>query len=321
MADQKTPRPKTQREILLQTSSQQTYIPPRGAPGFSQTVNPNLDGVGPDGVNNRGNHVSFRDDKTKPFALGLKENDEAIVYYMENVIKPTVMQNGVEQKVPIYYGSPERWAQVQKEGFYRDLKGKIMMPVITYKRVSVEKNRSIANKIDANYPNNVQLFQKPYNVKNQYDNFNILNNRIPKKESYAVVMPDYVTLTYDFIISTYYVEQMNKIVEAMNYASDSYWGNKERFQFNARIDSYATTVELVTAGNRLVKTSFSLKLNGYLIPDTIQKELSSVKKLSNATQLIFNMETVSQIPETKTSPDPRLSIHSNNNPASFVDKV
>ena len=92
-----------------------------------------------------------------------------------------------------------------------------MMPVITYKRVSVEKNRTIANKIDANYPNNVQLFQKPYSIKNQYDNFNILNNRIHKKESYTLVMPYYVTLTYDFIISTYYVKQMNKIVEALNY--------------------------------------------------------------------------------------------------------
>ena len=144
---------------------------------------------------------------------------------------------------------------------------------------------------------------------------------IPKKESYAVVMPDYVTLTYDFIISTYYVEQMNKIVEAMNYASDSYWGNPERFQFNARIDSYATSVEIVTAGNRLVKTNFSLRLNGYLIPDTIQKELASVKKISNATQLIFNMETVSKIPETNTSSNPRLSILTDNNPASFVDKL
>lgn len=313
MADQITPRPKTQREILLQTPSQQPYVYPDG----TVNENPNL----ADGRNNRGNHISFRDDNTKPFSLGLKENDEAIVYYMENVIKPTVMQNGVVQKVPIYYGSPERWAQVQKEGYFRDLKGKIMMPVITYKRVNVEKNRSIANKIDANYPNNVQLFQKPYSIKNQYDNFNILNNRIPKKESYAVVMPDYVTLTYDFIISTYYVEQMNKIVEAMNYASDSYWGNKERFQFNARIDSYATTVELVTAGNRLVKTNFSLKLNGYLIPDTIQKELTSVKKISNTTQLIFNMETVSKIPETNTSLDPKRSIQSDNNPASFVDKT
>ncbi len=317
MANQKTPRPKTQREILLQTPSQQPYVYPDGR----VNENPNLDGVGPDGRTNRGNHVSFRDDKTKPFSLGLKENDEAIVYYMENIIKPTVMQNGIEQKVPIYYGSPERWAQVQKEGYFRDVKGKIMMPVITYKRVSVEKNRSIANKIDANYPNNVQLFQKQYSPKNTYDNFDILNNRIPKKESYAVVMPDYVTLNYDFIISTYYVEQMNKIVEAMNYASDSYWGNPERFQFNARIDSYATSVEIVTAGNRLVKTNFSLKLNGYLIPDTIQKELSSVKKVSNATQIIFNMEMVDRLPETNTSSNPRLSIHTDNNPASFVDKL
>ena len=315
MANQKTPRPKTQREILLSNPVQETYKNPENG---ETTGNPNR--AFPD-KNNRGNQISFRDDTVKPFSLGLKENDEAIVYYMENVIKPTVMQNGVPQKVPIYYGSPERWAQVQKEGYYRDLKGKIMMPVITYKRTSVEKNRSISNKLDANYPNNVQLFQKPYSIKNQYDNFNILNNRIPKKESYAVVMPDYVTLTYDFIISTYYVEQMNKIVEAMNYASDSYWGNKERFQFNARIDNYATTVELVTAGNRLVKTNFSLKLNGYLIPDTIQKELASVKKLSNATQLIFNMEMVSKIPEINTSADPRLSILSDNNPASFVDKL
>tara|TARA_R110000765_G_scaffold75949_1_gene148850 strand:- start:907 stop:1230 length:324 start_codon:yes stop_codon:yes gene_type:complete len=107
----------------------------------------------------------------------------------------------------------------------------------------------------------------------------------------------------------------------MNYASDSYWGNKERFQFNARIDSYATTVELVSAGNRLVKTNFSLKLNGYLIPDTIQKELASVKKLSNATQLIFNMETVSKIPESNTSLDPRRSIQTDNNPASFRDRT
>jgi len=313
MADQITPRPKTQREIFLDTPGQQPYVYPDG----TVNENPNL----ADGRNNRGNHISFRDDNTKPFSLGLKENDEAIVYYMENVIKPTVIQNGIVQKVPIYYGSPERWAQVQKEGYFRDLKGKIMMPVITYKRVSVEKNRTIANKIDANYPNNVQLFQKPYSIKNQYDNFNILNNRIPKKESYAVVMPDYVTLTYDFIISTYYVEQMNKIVEAMNYASDSYWGNKERFQFNARIDSYATTVELVTAGNRLVKTNFSLKLNGYLIPDTIQKELASVKKISNSTQLIFNMETVSKIPESNNSLDPRRSIQTKNNPASFVDRT
>ena len=316
MADQKTPIPKTQKEILLNTPSQQPYNPPSGAPGFSETGNPNK--AFPD-KNNRGNHVSFRDDNTKPFSLGLKENDEAIFYYLENIIKPTVMQNGVVQKVPVYYGSPERWAQVQKQGYLRDKKGKIMLPVITFKRNGVEKVRNIANKLDANYPNNVQLFQKQYSRKNEYDNFNILNNRVPKKESYAVVVPDYVTLTYDFYMSTYYVEQMNKIVEAMNYASDSYWGNPERFKFRARIDNYATSVEIQDAGNRIVSTQFSLKLYGYLIPDTVQKELASVKKLSNTTQLIFDLETVKTLPQNNN--DSRTSIHSNNNPVSFNDKV
>ena len=315
MADHgKIPRPKTQREILLSNPVQDTYKNPENG---ETTGNPNR--AFPD-KSNRGNHVSFRDDTTKPFSLGLKENDEALFYYLENIIKPTVMQNGVVQKVPIYYGSPERWAQVQKQGYYRDLKGKIMMPVITFKRNGVEKVRNIANKLDANYPMNVQLFEKQYSKDNEYDNFNILNNRTPKKESYAVVVPDYVNLTYDFIISTYYVEQMNKIVEAMNYASDSYWGNPERFKFRARIDNYATSVELETAGNRIVKTQFSLKLHGYLIPDTIQKELASIKKLSNATQIIFDMEKVSQIPDLNTSNNPNLGIQSDNNPFIFNDK-
>ena len=113
---------------------------------------------------------------------------------------------------------------------------------------------------------------------------------------------------------------MNKIVEAMNYASDSYWGNPERFKFRARIDSYATSVEIESAGNRVVKTQFSLKLHGYLVPDTIQKELASVKKLSNTTQIIFDMETVKTLPEENFSTDPRTSIQSDNNPASFNDK-
>ena len=83
MADQKTPRPKTQKEILLGTPSQQPYNPPEGAPGFSERGNPNKAFPERD---NRGNQVSFKGDTTKPFSLGLKENDEAIFYYLENVI-------------------------------------------------------------------------------------------------------------------------------------------------------------------------------------------------------------------------------------------
>ena len=306
MADKgKTPQPKSQREISI--SQQQPYNPPPGAMGFAETGNPNNANIP-----NRGNQVSFRDDTTKPFSLGFKEIDEAISYYMDNIIKPTVIQNGVVQKVPFIYGSPERWKQVQKDGYYRDLKGKIMLPLITFKRNNIEKIRSVTNKLDANNPNNVAVWTKNYTERNAYDNFGILNNRRPEKVNYAIVVPDYVNITYDFIVSTYYVEQLNKIIEAINYASDSYWGNPEQFKFRARIDNFSTPVEIPANGERVVKSTFTLKLYGYLVPDNIQKQLSSLKKFSNKTKIIFNMETTQNIEDINTSPQtptPRTEIN------------
>jgi hypothetical protein len=278
----KKPIPKTQKEISisLQTPYDQRY------------GNPNDMQFDP---KNRGNQVSFRDDTTKPFTLGIQDIDEAVMYYLENVIKPTIIQNGVVQKVPVIYGASERWKQIQKDGYYRDLSGAIMMPIITFKRNTITKDRSVGNKLDANFPNNIEVFQKSYSKRDEYNNFAVLNNRKPQKEYYAVVMPDYVTVTYDFIISTYYVEQMNKIVEAMNYASDSYWGNPERFKFRARIDSFQTNTELPVGAERIVKTNFSLSLRGYIVPDNIQKQLASIKKFSNAVQVVFTTEVVSNI--------------------------
>jgi hypothetical protein len=278
----KKPIPKTQREIS--TSLQQPYDQRYGNPNDMQ-FDPK----------NRGNQVSFRDDTTKPFTLGIQDIDEAVMFYLENVIKPTVIQNGVVQKVPIIYGASERWKQIQKDGYYRDLSGAIMMPIITFKRNTITKDRSVGNKLDANFPNNIEVFEKSYSKRDEYNNFNVLNNRKPQKEYYAVVMPDYVTVTYDFIISTYYVEQMNKIVEAMNYASDSYWGNPERFKFRARIDSFQTNTELPIGAERIVKTNFSLSLRGYIVPDNIQKQLASIKKFSNAVQVVFSTEVVNNI--------------------------
>jgi len=278
----KKPIPKTQKEIS--TSLQTPYDQRYGNPNDMQ-FDPK----------NRGNQVSFRDDTTKPFTLGIQDIDEAVMYYLENVIKPTVIQNGVAQKVPVIYGASERWKQIQKDGYYRDLSGAIMMPIITFKRNNITKDRSVGNKLDANFPNNIEVFEKAYSKRDEYNNFNVLNNRKPQKEYYAVVMPDYVTVTYDFIISTYYVEQMNKIVEAMNYASDSYWGNPERFKFRARIDSFQTNTELPVGAERIVKTNFTLSLRGYIVPDNIQKQLASIKKFSNAVQVVFTTEVVSNV--------------------------
>ena len=106
-----------------------------------------------------------------------------------------------------------------------------------------------------------------------------------------------MNITYSCIVSTYYVEQLNKIVEAVNYASDAYWGDPERYKFRVKIDTINTPTELTQDSIRLVKANFNMVLNGQVVPDLIQKDLSAINKFFNKTKTIFSIETVSQIPK------------------------
>jgi len=272
------PVPKSQKEI---------------SNGFVDPYDQNLGNPNNFGSKNRGHEQSFRNDTVKPFALGIQDIDESIMYYFKNVIKPFVIQNGERINVPIIYGAPERWKSFQKDGYYRDKNGKVMSPIILFKRNNIQKVRNIGNKLDANNPLNFGVFQKRYTSGNAYGPFEVLNNRIPEKTYYPVIVPDYVTLQYSCTIQTYYIEQLNKIIEAVNYASDSYWGNPERFKFNARIDSFNTINELNEGQDRIVKSTFDLTLNGYIIPDTIQKNLNAIHKFTDKAKIIFSVEATS----------------------------
>jgi hypothetical protein len=286
MAKQRKVTPKTQREI---SESLQEPLTPGGL-GFAPTGNPN------DANNvNRATQTSFKDDTVKPFSVGLEDLDWAVMYYFQNVIRPTVKQNEELIPVPIIYGSPEKWKSFQKDGYYRDVNGRIMAPLLMFKRNNIEKNRSITNKLDANQPNNVAITSKKYSQQNAYSKFNILNGIKPEQTLYATVVPDYLTVTYDCAVFTYYNDQLNKIIEAVEYASDAYWGDPERFKFKTNIDSFSSTVELSDNAERIVKSTFTLKMFGYIIPDTIQKDTSFIGKFSDRNKLVVTSEIVVDI--------------------------
>ena len=283
------PVPKSQKEISkdLQTP----YDAHRGNPN-DVTPGPQYPPNNEANVDfNRSTKMSFKGDTTKPLTIGIKDIDESIMYYFNNIIKPYVTQNNERIPVPIIYGSPERWKSVQKDGYYRDKKGAIMNPIIMFKRDSIEKNRSLSNKLDSNQPNLYTSWQKQFNNKNFYSNFNLLNNSIPAKQFLVNVVPDYVNVTYSCVIQTYYIEQLNKIVEAINYASDSYWGDPERFKFKARIDSFDLVTTLDKGRDRTVKSTFTIKLFGYIVPDAVQKEITAIKKINTKSKVIFSLET------------------------------
>ena len=282
MAQSRKPVPKTQKELSNDLSGASNSLL-----GDPNKANPNF--MGP----NRSLQNSFEGDTVKPFTVGIQDLDEAIMYYFQNVIRPFVMQNGNRIEVPIIYGSPERWKSVQKDGYYKDKRGAIMAPLIMFKRNSIEKNRSLGNKLDANYPNLYGVMKKKYDTKNFYSNFGVLNNRKPEEQFYAITIPDWVTVTYSCIVYTYYVEQLNGIVEAINYASDSYWGNPQRYQFKTAIDSFNIITEVPSDNVRVVRSTFDIKLNGYIIPNTLQNNINSLKKFRNKSKLIFGLEVTS----------------------------
>jgi len=287
------PRPLNKREFL--TSLSEPYVQPEVE--IQPYSNPNstysIDVQPGQPEFNRALEVSLKDDDTKLINIGLEDHDDAILYYLENVIKPTVTQNDRQIAVPIIYGSPERWKSIQADGFYRDKNGKTMVPLIMFKRESFEKNRTLGNKLDGNVVHNVQYFEKQYSQRNVYDNFAVLRNQKPQKEYILGVIPDYITLTYKLSIYTDYVQQMNKIIEALEFASDSYWGDPERYQFRAVISSFPTPVLLENATDRANRSEITLTLQGYIIPNAINVAMAGPNPKSyNITKTIFTEKLI-----------------------------
>ena len=251
---------------------------------------------------NRGTDYSLKDDTVKDISIGLQDIDNAVLFYFNNVIKPTVIQNEQRLAVPVIYGSQERWKSIQNDGFYRDKNGKLMVPLIMLKRVSIEKNRTLGNKLDGNVVHNYQVVGTKFNQRNIYDNFAVLTNRIPSKQYYISSVPDYINVNYECIIFTDYIEQNNKLVEAVQFASDSYWGDVNRFKFRANIDSFNTPIILEQGADRAARSSFNIKLFGYMLPDTINKDLAVARsKFYTKSQIVFELETVEGDIDTLTT--------------------
>jgi len=78
MAKRKKPVPKKQAEIMR---DQISPVLPTGKP------------IIPDNKK-RENQRTVKGDKVKQLTIGLRDIDETIIYYFNNVIKPTVIQNG-----------------------------------------------------------------------------------------------------------------------------------------------------------------------------------------------------------------------------------
>jgi hypothetical protein len=224
----------------------------------------------------------------KEYTKGVKllDVDTTIAEYMVDTIIPDVEEHNSKVKVPLLYGNAERWNNARAKGYLRDQRGRIQIPLVMFKRNSIERDTNLAQFKDVN---TLPAYKK-YSKQNRYERFSLQSGAQRAFEQYEVSVPDYVTVTYEVMIWTSFTEHMNKIVEAFQYATDRYWGKDDGFKFRTRIDSFDNQQEVGEGSERIIRTSFTMVVNAYLLSETYD-EKPTVKKSFTPKKVVWGVET------------------------------
>jgi len=240
---------------------------------------------GPNHKPNRAYDLRRDKDTQKNFSVTLIDIDTAILTHLDTVISPTIIDAGRQIKVPINYASGEKWKSIQQDGVIRDHNGKIQTPAIAFRRSTMQRNDNL---ITLNrylqYP-----AVKHFSEKNKYDRFSAMSGFMPVKEIYSVAMPDHVIINYEFIIWTELIEQGNAVVEAINFSTEDYWGDKNRFKFRTSISDYNFETTNDAGQDRIVRSTFSMMVNAYLLPDKFENYKSVVQKAFTPRKVVFDV--------------------------------
>ena len=275
-------KPITDRQLVdkntvnRETQTSQRDINTRGGGNESQTIIPGID-------------------LSKQYSITLKDIDTSIISYIKNVIKPTVQESNEQVKVTVMYGNEERWKAVRKRGVLRDKKGSLILPLIMLKRIAVEKSDMIPgyeHDIRRKYTEVVR--KSGWSKENRYSRFSVQNDDLPVYENLVTTIPNYVNITYEFVLWTNFIEQMNPLVESFMEYDKTYWGDKDTYRFVSNLDSVSDASEMNQDGERFIKSTFNVVTKAYLLPEEtnsiVMGKMNQVQKRLSPSKVIFGYE-------------------------------
>jgi len=241
-------------------------------------------------------HTQIRRDKdtVKSIGVTLYDIDYAVKTYIDQTIQLRVEDNGESINVPIIYANSEKWTSIQRNGYLKDKKGKTMVPLITFRRSNVAiKNELRRNKVATT--NQISyVMQQKYSKTAPYDRFsNLYGTKVPQ-EYFITPIPDYVDVTYDFILWTEYQSQLNYIIENFVYYGGKSFGDKNFFKFATNLENLAMEDMNTTGQDRMVRANFSLIVHGYLLPKELAGQVTT-KRVVAPNKITFVSEAFRDI--------------------------
>ena len=234
---------------------------------------------------NRANQIRRDTDTIKTPTCNIYDVDYAVLSYLRETIHPQVVQDGMSVDVPIMYANGEKWSMVQKHGYMRDAKGKLMTPLIFIKRNNIVERDSL-KKLDVNInpPGNALTFKNKYTQQNKYDRFHILQGKKPTEEYYISTVPEFIDVTYDLLIWCEYTEQLNSVIEQIMPTGGFAWGTS--WKFNTYIGDYS----FETMNNTGVRATLPLTTKATLLFENELRQ-STFKKRYSVKKITFKSET------------------------------
>ncbi len=231
-------------------------------------------------------------DKTKSIGITLYDIDFAVKSFIEQTMQLNVEDNGETVMVPVLYANSEKWASIQRNGYLKDKKGKTLVPLITFRRSSVNiKNEMRRNKVATT--NQLGYVIKPkYSVNSPYDKWSSLYGNSGKslQEYYVTPIPDYVDVSYDFIAWTEYQNQLNFLVEQFVYFTGQSFGERNSLKFATNVDSFTMEDNNTTGQDRIVRSSFQITVHGYLLPKNAGTQVTT-KRIVSMNKVSFGQES------------------------------
>jgi|TARA_R110001592_G_scaffold108916_2_gene304232 hypothetical protein len=255
-----------------------------------------------DPVINRAEQVRRDTDTIKTPSCTIYDVDYAIISYIRDTIKPQVEEQGNLIDIPIQYANGEKWSMVQKHGYMRDAKGRLMAPLMTLKRNSITE-RDILKKLDVNRnpSGNAMVLQNKFTQANSYDRFGVLTNAKPTKEFYITSVPEFVEISYELLIWTSFTEQMNSLIEQIMPTGGFAWGTT--WKFNTFIDDYSFETMNNTGEDRVVRATLPLRTKATLLMED-ELRVSTVQKRFSTKQIKFGAEHESDVFTATFTPPP-----------------
>ena len=230
------------------------------------------------------------------YAITLKDIDTAVITHIKNVIKPKLKEANETIDVGVMYGNEERGAAVRKRGVIRDKNGTLILPLIMLKRTGVEKSTSVASSFEHDLKREHAdiVRNSKWSKKNRYDRFAVQTGKKPIIENLLTTMPNFVNISYDFVLWTNYIEQMNPLVETFADQNNTYWGSAENYKFLCQLDSISDASEMNQDGERFIKSTFSVTTKAYLLPEytnsVVTNEISNLRKSLTPSKVVFGFE-------------------------------